>query len=56
MELVQWQMQSIHDLAIHSPWIQQKRPVEFDGFGIMLDSLGYVQYWIHPNQAKPGGG
>ena len=49
MELAQWQLQSIHGLAIQS-WIQQKQPVEFDGFGThgyVLYSLGYtVEYWI----------
>ena len=38
-------------------WIQQKQPVEFDGFGTygcMLYSLGYTEdYWIQQNQAKP---
>ena len=38
-------------------WMQQKQPVEFDGFathGYMLYALAYtVQYWIHQNQAKP---
>ena len=49
-------MQSIRGLS----WIQQKQPVEFDGFYgymYMLYSLGYtVEYWIRYNQAKPGGG
>ena len=53
MELVQYQMQRIHGLAIQS-WIQQKQPVEFDGFsthGYMLYSLGYtVEYWIQQKQ------
>ena len=35
-------------------WIQQKQPVEFDGFGAhgyMLYSLGYtVEYWIQQKQ------
>ena len=54
-------MQSIHGLAFTQSWIQQKQPVEFDGYGgthgYMLYSLGYtVEYWIHQNQAKPGAG
>ena len=47
-------------LGYTQSWIQQKQPVEFDGFGThgyMLYSRHYaVEYWIHQNQAKPGGG
>ena len=54
-----WQMQSIHGLAIHSPESNKSSRWGFDGFGThghMLYSLGCtVVYWIH-NQAKPGGG
>ena len=51
MELVQWQMQSIHGLAIHSPesnkssrWSlmdfvqEQKQLVEFDRFGTVANA------------------
>ena len=43
-------MQSTHGMAITQSWIQQKQPVEFDGFGThgyMLYSQGYtVEYWM----------
>ena len=60
LELVQWQMQTIHGLATHGgvwwiwSWIQQKQPVEFDGFGTVANAkhpwLGYTQSWIQQKQ------
>ena len=48
MELVQWQMQRIHGLAIHSP------ELEFDGIGTVTNAkhpwLGYTQSWIQQKQ------
>ena len=47
-------MQSIHGLAITQSCIQQKQPVEFDGFGThgyMLYLMDYtVEYWIQQKQ------
>ena len=52
MELVQWQMQIIHGLAIHSPESNKSRQWSFMDWVHVASFAGVytVQYWIHPNQ------